>query len=108
MNRKIKEIYDLLYSDIVTPYNLLDNLFLDEYESVNYFKEDSKVVCRLMHKKDGVEDVFYYYFDEENKLETIINEIDGRRDIMFNREKELSTAVNGYNKFKNVDIDVAI
>ena len=37
MDAYIKKIYDMLYSPIISPYNLLENAKLDNYSYVKYY-----------------------------------------------------------------------
>lgn len=95
MDRKINEIYNLMYSDVITPYNLLENIYLDHYTQVNFTKHKDEIVCELKCIVDEVEEVYNYYFDN-NKLSKIITYEDGKELVLFDREDELKKAIDGY------------
>ena len=46
-NTDVKRIYDLLHSPVLTPYNLLENVKLDNYFYVNYYKNEIGIVCEM-------------------------------------------------------------
>lgn len=90
MNKEIKAIYDLLYSPIVTPYNLLENAKLQNYEYVKYYKGEHGLVAEmkcLMQSGDYA--IFYYNFDEQDRLVSVHTDCSESREIVFDRECEL-------------------
>ncbi|MCK4259844.1 MAG: hypothetical protein KAX49_12745 [Halanaerobiales bacterium] len=95
---KFKQIYDLLFSPIVTPYNLLDNIKLPNYEYINYYKGDQGIICELKCDiEDEGEGVFFYYFDSEDKLDTITVSLKKADPIViFKRSEELQIELHEY------------
>lgn len=97
MDKIIKKIYELMHSPIVTPYNLLENAKLDNYSYVNYYKGEIGLVAEMKCSMgDGVYTTFYYYFDESDKLIKVYEKIKGQKNIVFNREEELSNIRGTY------------
>lgn len=88
VNINIDKLSKLLTSSILTPYNLLENLELDNYLSINYYKEDKSIKADIKFLSCGDEIVFRYIFDEDNSLQKIYH-IRGEDLILhFDRTKE--------------------
>lgn len=97
MDKIIKKIYELMHSPIVTPYNLLENAKLDNYNYVNYYKGEIGLVAEMECSMDGgIDAIFYYHFDENDKLIKVYEEIKGQQSIVFDREEELSNIKETY------------
>ncbi len=97
MDKMIKKIYELMHSPIVTPYNLLENAKLDNYNYVNYYKGEVGLVAEMeCSMDDGVDAIFYYCFDENDKLTKVYEEVKGQKNIVFDREEELSNVRGTY------------
>ncbi|WP_196607391.1 hypothetical protein [Pectinatus frisingensis] len=97
MNKDIKKIYDMLYSPILTPYNLLENAKLDNYEYVTYYSNDIGLVAEMKCTVDGGEtEIFYYQFDKENHLQRIYQKNGDTKDVVFDRGKEVKKAKDRY------------
>lgn len=102
MKRKITQIYSLVYNEIVTPYNMLDNIFIEGYTDIHYYKEALELVCKLVYKPSEIEDIYYYYFDKENKLQRVVNTVKGKETELFNRNDELDKSIKLYTKLKDI------
>lgn len=90
MNKRIKKIYDLLYSPIVTPYNLLENAKLDNYSYVTYYKGKDGLIAEMQCSMDDEgEVIFYYNFDFEDKLSQIYMMQNGEKQLVFDRKTEI-------------------
>lgn len=98
MNEYIKKIYDMLYSPILTPYNLLENAKLENYSYVKYYKDKTNLVAEMECKVDDDTKIFYYYFDEKDYLERIYMKTSKNRKIIFDREKEIEKSKIEYYK----------
>lgn len=98
MNENIEKIYELLYSPIITPYNLLENAKLDNYEYVNYYKEEHGLVAEMKCIMDGTynKKVFYYHFDSEDKLYQVYTKMNGKKVCIFDRKQEIENEKNKY------------
>lgn len=97
MTSDINNIYNLLYSPIITPYNLLDNSKLDNYSYVKYYKENSNLIAEMeCIVPDGSCRIFYYYFNEKDFLTQVyINENDTKT-LLFDRTQQLNEAKSDY------------
>jgi len=86
----IKKLYDLFYSPILTPYNLLENAKLPNYSYVNYYMGENGLIaemeCEMEITRKHV--VFYYHFDKDDKLIEVYMEEDGNKNKVFNRNVE--------------------
>ncbi|MDK2794416.1 MAG: hypothetical protein PWP75_1045 [Caldanaerobacter sp.] len=90
MYKSLKKIYDLLYSPIVTPYNLLANANLDNYKYVNFYKGEKGLIAEMQCvMEDGVSEVFYYHFDENNFLQEVYR-LEGKNKVLiYSRAKQI-------------------
>ena len=51
LNNYINQLAKLSNSSILTPYNLLENLKLDNYLSINYYKQSEYIVADIIFMK---------------------------------------------------------
>ena len=93
MNAYIKKIYDMIYSPIITPYNLLENAKIDNYSYVKYYKSGAGLATEMECEipEEGTK-IFYYYFDEKDYLQKICMEYNGVQQEVFNREDAIQEA----------------
>lgn len=94
LSGNIKEnIIKLINDNLITPFNLVENARLKNYEYVKYYQKDNFLISEMkviMYRKDCI---FYYYFDKENKLQKIYCEFEETIEELFSREKELKKEV---------------
>jgi len=90
MNKIIDKIYQLIYSPIVTPYNLLSNAKLNNYEYVNYYKENNGLIAEMKCKIEDSFETFYYYFDENDFLQEIYKLQNGIKILIYSRKQEIN------------------
>lgn len=99
--KNIKELYDLFYSPIVTPYNLLENVRLPNYTYVNYYKENDSVIAEMKctPENSDKEIIFYYYFDSQDHLTEIYKEkVDvQKKELVYSRDNEQDKAIKSFN-----------
>ena len=101
MDSKIKKIYDMLYSPILTPYNLLDNAKLPNYSYVKYYKGNEGIIAEMeCDMVDIGSRTFYYCFDQRDFLIKIFMEFEGNKTIVFDRNDEVESAKKVYNNDK--------
>lgn len=106
MKNEIINIYKLINSPLITPYNLLENALLDNYSYVKYYTDDSYFVTEMScNLDDGSEKIFYYYFKDTYMLQYIFCNESNKKVCIFDRDKEISTSkelfVNNFNKTFN-------
>jgi len=105
----IENIYKLLHSPLVTPYNLLENAKLPNYEYVNFYKEDkvliSEMKCTL---DDGNKAIFYYHFDQDDNLQYVYMSQGKQKHCVFNRHLETEKMISKYQKYSSSEKNIAI
>ena len=106
MHSDIKKIYDLLHSPILTPYNLLENVKLDNYSYVNYYKGEQGVICEMKCiNLDKEEAKYYYFFDSNDHLFKVNMQVSGAESKeVFNRDDELQGEISKYANHRNNNI----
>lgn len=101
----IDKLVKLITSPIVTPYNLVEFLKLENYKSLNFFKEDNKVIAKITFMSyDTIENSLYYVFNLDNELIEIYQIDNGEKIVCFNREKEKRRIINELNISCNANI----
>ncbi len=93
MNQMEKEMYKLIYSPLITPKNLVENIHLENYESIKFFKTNGKIVCELnCSLAHGEPALFTYSFADNDFLERIHKQLPGREpEIVFDRKEKIKT-----------------
>lgn len=87
---KLEQLYNLVFSPIITPYNLLENAKLDNYQYVNYYKEEKYLVVEMKcTMEDSTIAEFYYYFDLSDKLQKALMKSSETTEIIFDRNDEI-------------------
>lgn len=106
---KFQELFDLVFSSIITPANLLENAKLDNYDYVNYSKsKDGLVVAMKCSMERGIKREFLYNFDKQDKLQTVIMISDQDSEVVFDRMKEIDNLKNEILKERQLTlIDIA-
>jgi hypothetical protein len=106
VQNNFKKIYQLLHSPILTPYNLLENVKLDNYSYVNYYKGEIGIICKMKcTDQNNTETKYYYYFDENDYLfKVLVDTHDGRQEEIYNRNSELQKEIDKYYKQQNKTI----
>lgn len=101
MDNHIKNIYNMVYSPIITPYNLLENAKLDNYSYVKYYKDREEFVVEMQCEiiNEG-EKKFFYYFDQNDFLQKVYVKNNENMEILFNREDALTEAISDYYDLK--------
>lgn len=89
MKEIISRIYELTNAAILTPYNLLENITLDNYYEINYSKKAKRIIYEMLciEEKDSI--IYHYEFDFDNKLQLAYALFDKEKLSLFDREKEL-------------------
>lgn len=97
MNAYINKIYNMMYSPIVTPYNLLENAKLDNYSYVKYYKINDCLIAEMECSIPGEgTKIFYYEFDSNDYLQTIFMQSNGIKEKVFEREVAIADAKKEY------------
>ena len=97
MDAYIKKIYDMLYSPIISPYNLLENAKLENYSYVKYFTNEEGLVAEMQCVIPGEgEMVFYYQFDKKDYLQKIYYYDNSVEELIFDRQFAIEEAKENY------------
>ena len=103
MEDNIKKIYDMMYSPIVTPYNLLENAKLNNYSYVKYYKSNDGLIAEMeCFVEDEGNKIFYYHFDANDYLSSIYMEHNGKKQKVFDRENAIEEAKEEYYSKKSI------
>lgn len=97
MDAQIKKIYDMLYSPIISPYNLLENAKLENYSYVKYYKNEIGLIAEMQCEivGEGVH-TFYYQFDKKDYLQIIYQGTMDDKNIIFSRIEAVEIAKEEY------------
>lgn len=106
MDAYIKKIYDMLYSPILTPYNLIENVKMSNYEYLKFYTNNIGVVAEMKCFLDEYEEkVFYYQFDQNDYLQRIYYYENDVEETFFDRQLAIKEAKKNY--YENIDTDCA-
>lgn len=96
------KIYDLSYLPLLTPYNLIETLKLDNYISLNMSKGALGIISEISCLIDGIKITFYYEFDNNDHLLKTYYYEDDSLNYLFNREDSIKQFRNEYSKTKKI------
>lgn len=103
MDAYIKKIYNILYSPIISPYNLLENAKLDNYSYVKYYKNKIGLVAEMKCVIPGEgERIFFYQFDKKDYLQMIYEGTFEKKNVIFSREDAIISAKEEYYSSKSI------
>lgn len=93
------KIYDLTFSPLLTPYNLIDTLKNSNYHSLNMKKNDTGIVAEITCNidKDSIM-TFIYEFDSNDFILSLYYLEDNKKVYLFNRHEELHDYKKEYNQ----------
>lgn len=91
MLETIERLYDEMHGPKLTPYELLENVKLPNYVSVDFTKdnEDNIIAYTKCLLEDGTNAIFTYTFDRENKLINLKSMVCGIEEEIYNRKTEI-------------------
>lgn len=93
----IKQICDLANDYLLSPFDLVENARLDNYEYIKYYSKDDYLICEMKFEVSLEKYVFYYYFDKDNKLQQIYGRKGRVKKLYFNRKDAIAEKVFEYN-----------
>lgn len=59
MKSLISQVYELTNLAILTPQNLVENIQLDNYLEIKYYKREDEIVCEMLTEDDN-EKIIYF------------------------------------------------
>lgn len=92
------KIYNLTYSPLLTPYNLIETLKLDNYISLNMKKNDIGIVAEISCIIDDNLFTFIYEFDKNDYILSLYYYENNNIHYLFNRNEDLENLKDLYNK----------
>lgn len=108
MENYIDKLYNLLHSAIVTPYNLLENAKLDNYNYVKYYKGKSGLIAEMQCINEDTEEViFFYEFNKKDELEKIVMKNDTGSETVFSRNEDIENVKERIKQFSEIE-DIVI
>lgn len=98
MEKIINGIYEMLYENILTPYNLVENSRLDNYTYVKYYKQGNILITEMeCICEDNLKRKFYYEFDANDSLLKVTSINDNKQvEVLFDRSIELANLIEEY------------
>lgn len=105
----INRIHELLNSPLLTPYSLISNVKLPNYNYVKYSKNDIGVVAEVECMIDNQEEQrFFYQFDEKDYLKEVFYFENEKKEILYDRDATLDEAKSEYyDAFSNEENDLS-
>ena len=97
----IDEIYKLTNFAILTPSNLLNNIKLENYEEIRYYKDNGDLICEMVSIEDKEVVRYIYTFDLSDKLNKAIIYFGTETMEIFNRDKKLKKCLSQYDNLKS-------
>lgn len=105
MNQLIEQLYDELYSPKVSPEELINNAALPNYKYVNFESNQTGLIVTTKCSLENDEDAEYkYQFDNEKRLLTLIGNIDGEIDVIYNRSIEIASKYKEIKEYLQVGV----
>ena len=90
MEKYIDKLYTLLHSPIITPYNLLENAKLDNYNYVKHYKGNNGLIAEMQCiNDDAIEVTFFYEFNRKDELDIVFMKDGSDLEVVFSRNEEI-------------------
>ncbi|QOI36811.1 hypothetical protein [Leptospira interrogans] len=89
----IKQIYNLLYSPLITPENLVDNLREDTYTSIHFYKTDEGIIVEVNAMLSNEIVTYSYYFDKQELLQSVKKGSGNNVESLFNRSESYGKSI---------------
>lgn len=103
MQDMINKLYKLLHTPLVTPYNLLENCKISNYNYVKYYKKDNGLICEMECESHGEVEKYFYSFDQKDFLQKIERENNSiEREVLFDRAIEVKMHEMNFSKMNKV------
>lgn len=90
VQKKIKNLINLMLIDGVQPKEIANNIFLDDYESISYKKFNDVIIGEIMYNElvnsQYVKVILRYYYSMDKKVIRIEEELLGKVNIIWDRD----------------------
>ena len=104
MKSLISQVYELTNLAILTPQNLVENIQLDNYLEIKYYKREDEIVCEMLTEDDNEKIIYFYYFSKNNQLQRAFAMYGDENIELFDRNKDLEVLLDEYEKMVKEDI----
>lgn len=83
---KINTLIDLMLTDGVSPKDLANNIFLDKYKNISFYKKDGFIIGDLSFESDLNELVqMKYTYSEDSRILRIEEQINEKNTVLWDR-----------------------
>lgn len=96
MKSLMNQVYELTNLALLTPQNLVENIQLENYLEIKYYKHDKEIICEIITEDDGEEIKYIYHFSKSNQLQTLVAVCGKEKFEMFDRNTELQVLLDEY------------
>lgn len=101
MQDMVNKLYELLHTPLVTPYNLLENSKISNYNYVKYYKGSDGLICEMECESYGEVEKYFYSFDQKDFLQKIERDNSNReREVLFDRIVEVKLQKEKYSNLR--------
>lgn len=96
MKDLMNRVYGLTNLALLTPQNLVENIQLENYLEIKYYKDDKEIICEMITEDDGEEIRYIYHFSKCNQLQALVAVCGDENIEMFDRNTELQVLLDEY------------
>lgn len=104
MKNLMCQVYELTNLALLTPQNLVENIQLENYLEIKYYKCAEEIVCEMITEEDNEQVKYLYYFSNNSQLQRAFAICSGEKIELFDRSKELEGLLDEYDKMVKVNI----
>lgn len=94
----MNQVYALTNLALLTPQNLVENIHLENYLEIKYYKSDKEIICEMITADENEEVKYVYCFSRNNQLQRAFALCGSGSIELFDRSKELQTLLDEYDK----------
>lgn len=104
MKSLMNQVYELTNLALLTPQNLVENIQLENYLEIKYYKSAEEIVCEMITEDDNEQVKYLYYFSNDSQLQRAFAVCSGENIELFDRNKELEVLLDEYDKMVKAKI----
>ena len=104
MKNLMNQLYGLTNLAMLTPQNLVENIQLESYLEIKYYRKHKEIICEMTVEEEHEIVSFIYSFSMNNQLQRAYAICDGENIDLFDRSKELDTLLDEYDRIKEASI----
>lgn len=104
MKNLMEQVYGLTNLALLTPQNLVENIQLENYLEIKYYKNEKEIICEMVTEEEDEEIRYIYSFTKNGQLQTIFAAYEGEEMELFDRSKELQLLLNEYDSCAQIHI----